>query len=115
MTPAQLEQVAQLVAQLVTEQHPPAPWLDKRGLAAHLACSIRSIETAMSEGMPHAVIFGRAKFRPTDVEAWLTAHGDLRLEGYATSVEGPNKNGAAPLGTARPRHPGDQVPDANEA
>ena len=39
------------------------PWLDKRALAAHLSCSVRSIETAVADGMPHAVIFGRVKFR----------------------------------------------------
>ena len=50
-------------------------WLDKRGLAAHLACSVRSIETALTEGMPHAVIFGRVKFQASEVEAWLEQAG----------------------------------------
>jgi hypothetical protein len=53
------------------------PWLDKRGLAAHLACSVRSIQTALAEGMPHAVIFGRVKFRVSEVEPWLKARGHL--------------------------------------
>jgi hypothetical protein len=58
------------------------PWLDKRGLAAHLCCSVRSIQTALAEGMPHAVIFGRVKFRVSDVEPWLEACGYLiRHEG----------------------------------
>jgi hypothetical protein len=56
-------------------------WLDKRALAEHLACSVRSIETAVAEGMPHAVIFGRVKFQIDDVEAWLEAHGHLRRRG----------------------------------
>jgi hypothetical protein len=56
-------------------------WLDKRGLADHLACSIRSIETAVSEGMPHAVIFGRIKFQVDDVEPWLEQHGYLERRG----------------------------------
>jgi hypothetical protein len=57
------------------------PWLDKRGLAKHLTCSVRSIERAMVVGLPHAVIFGRAKFRASEAEAWLERHGDLSLHG----------------------------------
>lgn len=56
---------------------PIEPWLDKRQLAAHLACSLRSIEHALTDGMPHAVIFGRIKFRVSEVEPWLEAHGRL--------------------------------------
>lgn len=56
-------------------------WLDKRGLAEHLACSIRSIETAVADGMPHAVIFGRVKFQVPDVEAWLEHTGRLQRRG----------------------------------
>jgi hypothetical protein len=53
------------------------PWLDKRGLAQHLSCSVRSIEAARAEGMPSAVIFGRRKFRVSEVEHWLEEHGYL--------------------------------------
>lgn len=53
------------------------PWLDKRQLAEYLSCSVRSIEQAVAEGMPHAVIFGRVKFRVSEVEPWLEAHGYL--------------------------------------
>jgi hypothetical protein len=53
-------------------------WLDKRGLADHLACSVRSIDNAIADGMPHAIIFGRVKFQPADVEAWLEQHGYLQ-------------------------------------
>lgn len=53
------------------------PWLDKRALAQHLSCSIRSIQTALAQGMPHATIFGRVKFRVSEVEPWLEAHGYL--------------------------------------
>lgn len=56
---------------------PIEPWLDKRQLAAHLACSLRSLEHALAEGMPHAVIFGRIKFRVSEVEPWLQANGHL--------------------------------------
>jgi hypothetical protein len=57
---------------------PAEPWLTKRELAEHLKCSVRSIETALAEGMPHAVIFGRVKFRASEVEPWLEDHGHLR-------------------------------------
>lgn len=59
-------------------------WLDKRGLAAHLACSVRSVENALADGMPHAIIFGRVKFRAQDVEAWLEHTGRLQHRGEAT-------------------------------
>lgn len=63
-------------------------WLDKRGLAAHLSCSVRSIQTALTEGMPHAIIFGRVKFRVSQVEPWLEAHGHLaRAVDPATRIE----------------------------
>jgi hypothetical protein len=64
------------------------PWLDKRGLAVHLACSVRSVETALAEGMPHAVIFGRPKFKVSIVEPWLEQHGYIeRADGIAATVD----------------------------
>lgn len=57
--------------------HGIEPWLDKRVLAEHLCCSARSIQTALSEGLPHAVIFGRVKFQVSQVESWLEAQGYL--------------------------------------
>lgn len=53
------------------------PWLDKRAVAAHFACSVRSIEAALADGCPHATIFGRRKFRASEVEPWLEQHGYL--------------------------------------
>jgi hypothetical protein len=32
---------------------------------------VRAIEYAMKEGLPYRVLFGRAKFRVSEVEAWL--------------------------------------------
>jgi hypothetical protein len=57
------------------------PWLDKRGIARHLACSIRWIERRMEEGLPHRHIAGRAKFRVSEVEPWLEAHGHIEQRG----------------------------------
>lgn len=69
-TPLTAERIAELL-------RGSEPWLDKRGLAQHLACSVRSIETARAEGCPHAVIFGRVKFHVSEVESWLEQHGYL--------------------------------------
>jgi len=66
-----------------------SPWLDKRGLAQHLACSVRSIDNAIADGLPHAVIFGRVKFQAADVEQWLEQHGYLtrRNGGTLTPID----------------------------
>jgi hypothetical protein len=82
------------------------PWLDKRALAQHLSCSIRSIQIALADGMPHAVIFGRCKFRVSEVEPWLEAAGYLVRHGCdrAATVTG-SENGPATLMTSRPRTP----------
>jgi len=61
-------------------------WLDKKELRAHLSCSVRSIQTAMTKGMPYAIIFGKAKFRVSEVEPWLEAHGYLVRHGDEIGV-----------------------------
>ncbi len=58
------------------------PWLDKRGLAEHLACSVRWIERRMEQGLPHTHIAGRAKFRASEVEAWLERQGLIERRGH---------------------------------
>ena len=70
-------------------------WLDKRGLAEHLACSVRSIEPAVAEGMPHAVIFGRVKFQVAEVETWLERTGHLQRRGEAADTLTDNESGPA--------------------
>jgi hypothetical protein len=102
MTAHELEAVAQRLSILIADRRAPEPWLDKRGLAAHLACSVRSVEGAMAEGLPYAVIFGRAKFRASEAETWLERLGHLRPQGGVRRVVvGSNDDcGAAPL--ARP-------------
>lgn len=59
----------------------PEPWLDKKKLAEHFSCSVRSIEFAMTRGLPHAIIFGRPKFHASEAEAWLEARGELQRHG----------------------------------
>jgi len=49
----------------------------QRGLAQHLACSVRSVELLMAEGMPHAILIGRVKFRVSEIEPWLEHAGHL--------------------------------------
>jgi hypothetical protein len=53
------------------------PWLSKQQLAKHLSVSVRSIELAVADGMPHARIFGRPKFKVSEVEPWLARTGRL--------------------------------------
>jgi hypothetical protein len=53
------------------------PWLDKKKLATYLGCSVRSVERALAAGMPSSIVFGRRKFRVSEVEPWLEAHGRL--------------------------------------
>lgn len=56
------------------------PWLDKAGLAEFLGnCSERWIEYRMKEGMPHAMIAGRVKFKASAVEPWLAEHGHMEM------------------------------------
>jgi hypothetical protein len=88
------------------------PWLDKRQLAEHLACSVRSIQTALSEGMPHATIFGRVKFRVSEVEPWLEERGYLVRDGGDHGTIGGDIEWAGGADTPRPRTTG-EAPDAN--
>jgi hypothetical protein len=57
------------------------PWLDKRALAAYLGCSYRFVEERKRDGMPHAIIAGRLKYRVSEVEPWLEARGHFKLGG----------------------------------
>ncbi len=60
-------------------------WLDKDQLAEHYSCGKRSIETALADDMPHAVVFGRIKFRVSETDPWLREHGYLRDRGDAAT------------------------------
>ncbi len=62
------------------------PWRDKPYLAAYFVCSVRWIEARMEEGMPHTHIAGRAKFRVSEVEPWLAAHGHIERRGEAAAA-----------------------------
>ena len=79
------------------------PWLDRKKLADHYSCSVRSIELALAEGMPHAVVFGKVKFQVSVVEPWLVEHGylDRRVDHGCTVVAG-SDNGTATALTAPP-------------
>ncbi len=62
------------------------PWLGKTKIAEHFDCSIRWIERRMEEGLPHTHIAGRAKFRVSEVEPWLEAHGHIERRGEAAAA-----------------------------
>jgi excisionase family DNA binding protein len=61
--------------------HEPEGWLTVEKLAAYLGCSLRWVRYRAEEGMPHAVIAGRRKFRVSEVEAWLEKKGHLERKG----------------------------------
>ena len=86
----------------------PEPWLDKRELARHLGISVRSVERALADGMPHARIFTRVRFQVTAVEAWLEQCGRLERHNGIGPTMGANTNGPA----ARER-PGPDTEGAN--
>jgi hypothetical protein len=67
------------------------PWVDKKGLADHLACSVRSIDLAVADGMPYAILMGRKKFQLSEVERWLEAHGRLERRGDEAQPPTPNE------------------------
>jgi hypothetical protein len=87
----QLRELARLIAA------GSEPWLDRKALAAHLGCSLRSIDYRVEEGMPYATVMGRPKFKASEVEAWLETNGHLerRIDDGGTVVAG-SANGAAP-------------------
>lgn len=58
-------------------------YLNKREIAAFFTISVRTIERCMAQGMPHRHIFGKAGFKPGEVEPWLEAHGYLEKRGEA--------------------------------
>lgn len=60
---------------------PRLGWHDKTMIADHFVSSVSWIEKRMAEGMPHAVIAGRPKFKPAECEPWLEEHGYLVWKG----------------------------------
>jgi hypothetical protein len=56
------------------------PWLTKKQLAERLGCGIRFLGYRMTEGLPHPIA-GRMKFRQSEAEAWLEAHGHPEHKG----------------------------------
>lgn len=59
------------------------PWVDQRHLCELLACKPRWIEYRLKDGLPHALIAGRRKFRLSEVERWLERHGHMERRGCA--------------------------------
>ena len=87
------------------------PWLDRKKLADHYSCSVRSIELALSEGMPHAVVFGRVKFKVSECEPWLEERGIIeRRVDHGCTVATGSTNGTATADTAPP-HDREVSPD----
>lgn len=53
------------------------PWLDKKGLAKELGCSVSFIEKRTREGLPSRLFAGRRQYRLRSAESWLREHGHL--------------------------------------
>jgi hypothetical protein len=77
-----------MTAIATTERLPSDPerWRDKHGIAEYFSCGIRWIELRMAEGMPYAIIAGKAKFRISEVEPWLVLHGFIEWVGEGVRV-----------------------------
>lgn len=74
------------------------PWIDRRGLADYLGCSVRWLEDRQKDGIPHAILAGRIKYKVSRVEPWLEANGYLKVHegepgGQAEAVGGPDLPG----------------------
>lgn len=53
------------------------PWLDKKGLARELGCSVSFIEKRTREGLPSRLFAGRRQYRLRAAEQWLRDNGHL--------------------------------------
>ncbi len=53
------------------------PWVDKRTVARHIGCSVRTVENYMKLGMPYVKRFanGPVRFRLSEVDAWMRGRG----------------------------------------
>jgi hypothetical protein len=98
-SPTAAEMTPEALRSLIEASAALEPWLGKKDLAKHYSCSVRSIETALAEGMPHAVIFGRVKFQVSCADAWLRERGHLREADEPRTVV-TSSNGAGTADTA---------------
>ena len=89
------------------------PWLDKKEAATFWACSTRSIEYAITEGMPHALIFGKVKVRVSEAEPWLVEHGHLERRGERVYDGADDENAPAAPVSRTPRGRTSEVADAS--
>jgi transposase len=51
------------------------PYLDKREIAEHYGCSVRTVNEWLRRGAPSAMIAGRRKFRLGKLDPWLRRAG----------------------------------------
>jgi hypothetical protein len=47
------------------------PYVDKRAIAEHYSCGVRTVEEWLRQGAPSALIAGRRKFRLSVLDPWL--------------------------------------------
>jgi hypothetical protein len=79
------------------------PWLTLEAAAEYWGCSERSIQYAITDGMPHARIFGRPKVLASEAEPWLIANGRLTrsLESEPTNSTGRHRSHGPPPDTEK--------------
>ncbi len=72
LTDADVEAIAEAVARLIAPVAPePSPWLTSEAVAAHLACSSRSVQNYARRGtLRCSRVGGLLRFRREDVEAF---------------------------------------------
>lgn len=104
---AQLAELAAQVAALVPRAE-PEQYLTKQGLADALGCSVRSVEGAMKAGLPHWIIFGKAKFLRSETDPWLELHGYIERRLDVAWDNGRDKAARATLETPPGPTPGGQ-------
>jgi hypothetical protein len=86
MTTQDIELIARRVAELV---RPEEPYLDKAGIAYYLKVSTRTVELEMRDkGLPYVTLFGRSKFKASEVERWLVDSGRVPV-GHSPDQSGP--------------------------
>lgn len=99
MTDHEVERIARRVAELVRSEE---PWLSKEAAAEHFACSARSLELAVRDGLPYRTIFGsRSSGRPRSRRGWTSS---VRMWDYRPKQTGRRCANSPPPDTGSEPH-----------
>ncbi len=79
LPPDLLDAIASRVAELLTPQSGPEPWIGVGAAAEHLACGTSRIYALTSaRRIPHRKDGSRLLFRRSELDAWIERGGDRR-------------------------------------